>query len=74
MRQTVTILVILIFSAAALSATNLSRVRQELKGVKTELRSAEGSKKVKLMKKMAKLENQIVEESGADRNKSKPRR
>lgn len=74
MIRTIIILGFFIFSSLAVGASNLKEVKKELKEVKSKLRTAEGSQKVRLMKKMAKLENQIVEGSGADSNKSKPRR
>ena len=73
MRHLIIILGFFIFSTAAVGASNLQEVKKELQDVKKKLKSAEGAQKVKLMKKMAKLENQIVEDSGADSNKSKPR-
>ena len=73
MRHFIIILGFFIFSVTVVAASNLKEVKKELQDVKTKLKSAQGSQKVKLMKKMAKLENQIVEDSGADSNKSKPR-
>jgi len=74
MKCVITILAIFIFCLSHAFADDLQEVRQELNSFKVKLRSAEGSQKVKLMKKMAKLENELVESSGADRNKSKTNR
>ena len=61
----------LILSPVVYGSDDVQEIKKELKEVRAKLRSAEGSSKSRLMKRMARLENKLTESSSADRKRSK---